>query len=356
MNEEKSEELDKICKTDNQIKPNIAWITVNRNCNMRCKWCYAKGSEYCGEMSLEFAKKLAVLIYDCGIKKLILIGGEPTLWSHLFNFNKFCRKLGLETVLATNALRFSSDVFWEKYKEDPNDSVGISLKGYDELSCKKIARITDFDSVVSGLRRGLDFFQSGVSTVYNSSDPKELIDTANFSKEIGASYLSVGFCTPSITKEGSDGSFLTPINKVVASVVSAYKEISCIMNDKISFSMKFPLCLWPEDFIESLIAKKQISTLCQLRQKTGLIFGVSGEVIVCNTLFDYPIGGFERDFSAREEFLKFLNTPLIAGYYNKLNNYPSEKCISCKKYPVCGGGCPMLWSFYKADKVIKGFD
>jgi len=338
-----------------QIKQKIAWITVNRNCNMRCQWCYAKETEYHGEMSLEFAKKLANLIKDCGIKKVILIGGEPTLWSHLLNFNAFCRNLGLETQLATNALRFSNNTFWGKYKRDPNDLIGISLKGCGESSYKETTGIKNFDSMVSGLKRAVDFFQSGVGTIYSSLSPKELVDTARFSREIGARYLSVGFCTPTITKNGSDCSFMIPPAQIVTNVTSVYEEINSIMEGKISFSMKLPLCLWPEEFLDMLSGKKQISTLCQLRQKSGLIFGLSGEVILCNTLLDYPVGKFGKDFSTKEELLNFFNTPLITSYYNKLNNYPSKKCISCKKYSMCGGGCPMLWSAYKADEIIKGF-
>ena len=122
-----------------QIKPNIAWITVNRRCNMRCGWCYAARSDYKGEMTLDFAKKIALFIHSCGIKKVIIIGGEPTMWEILTDLNRFCRELGLETVLATNAMRFSDKVFWEKYKDDPNDSIGISLKGHNISSYKETA-------------------------------------------------------------------------------------------------------------------------------------------------------------------------------------------------------------------------
>ncbi len=322
---------------------------------MRCEWCYAKETEYRGEMSLELAKELATLIHSCGIKKIILIGGEPTIWGPLLDFNKFCRGIGVETQIATNALKFANDAFWENYVKNPNDLVGISLKGCGELSYKKTTGIKDFDSIVTGLRRGIDFFHCGVSTVYSSLNPNELIDTARFSKELGAKYLDVGFCTPVPTQKGSDGDFLIPPEQIVSNVMSVYDDVNSIMEGKISFSMKLPLCLWPETFLDLLTSRNQISTLCQLRQKSGLIFGVSGEVIMCNNLFDFPVGKFGEDFSSVDELLDFLNSPLIAGYYDRLNNYPSKKCISCKRFSGCGGGCPMFWSYYNADEVIRGF-
>lgn len=350
-----SNKTENVAQTKNPIIPTTAWITVNRNCNMRCEWCYAKKAEYQGEMDFEYAKKLASLVFDFGVKKLIIIGGEPTLWSHLLQFNAFCRNLGLMTVLATNAMRFSNDAFWEKYKKDPNDSVGISLKGYDAKTYKNITGISDYASVVKGIKRSVVFFEHGVSTIYNSPNPKDLIGTALLAKEVGATFLSIGFCTPVIQKGCSDGTFLTPLNQVVKSVLAAYDEVDTIMEQKLSFSMKLPLCLWPDDFIDMLIGKKQLSTLCQLRQKFGLIFSMYGEVIMCNSLLEYPIGAFEKDFSTKDELLAFLNTPRISGYYDNVNNYPSEKCISCKRYSSCGGGCPILWSFHSAQKTIVGY-
>jgi radical SAM protein with 4Fe4S-binding SPASM domain len=345
-------------KTSNgvgQINPKIAWITVNRNCNMRCKWCYAAGTNYQGEMSLEFAKELALFIHDYGIKKVIIIGGEPTIWESLPDLNRFCRELGLETTLATNAVRFSDKTFWERYEKNPNDSIGISLKGCDSFSYEETAGVTNFSSMVSGLKKSLELFECGVGTVYSSLNPKELIDTAEFSRGIGASFLNIGFCTPTVTKEGSDGRFMTPPDQVVRNVLEVYDEINSIMEGRISFSMKLPLCLWPESFLETLISRRQITTQCQLRQRSGLIFDVNGDVLMCNSLPDHPIGKFGEDFSTVEEFEQFLRSPTIVNYYDRINNYPSEKCITCEKYPVCGGGCPLLWSVYEANDIITGF-
>lgn len=338
-----------------KIYPKIGWITVNRACNMRCNWCYTKGLSYRGEISLDFAKKLASLLKESGVRRLILIGGEPTLWSHLLEFNEFCRELNLKTQLATNSLRFSDDRFWGEYKERPNDFVGVSLKGYNASSYKSATGVSDFTSVLSGLKRAMAFFQCGVSTVYGSLGDEDLVSIANFAKEIGANSLSVSLCTPSVTKVGIDGSFLAKPIDVISGIVDSYKEVSSIMNDNISYVMKLPLCLVPRVFWNLLASKKQISTTCQVSHKMGLIFDIDGRVIMCNSLFDYPIGKFGEDFATKKELLSFLNSPRVSDYYDKLNSYPSKKCITCKEYSICGGGCLIFWSYYKADDVIRGF-
>ena len=57
------------------------WITVNRSCNLRCKWCYAKSSEYDLDNSMDFTlfKKLVDIATDLKVKNFLLIGGEPTI-------------------------------------------------------------------------------------------------------------------------------------------------------------------------------------------------------------------------------------------------------------------------------------
>ncbi|NIA02325.1 MAG: radical SAM protein [Nitrospirae bacterium] len=62
-----------------------AWLTVNRACNFRCKWCYASETEYqqADEMTPATAEQLLRLASDLGITHILFIGGEPTLWPHL---------------------------------------------------------------------------------------------------------------------------------------------------------------------------------------------------------------------------------------------------------------------------------
>ena len=66
---------------------------------------------------------------------------------------------------------------------------------------------------------------------------------------------------------------------------------------------------------ERLVEKKQISTVCQLQQRSGLIFGTNGELLVCNSLFDFPIGEkyiFSRTIFAftESEFRFFCAKPI----------------------------------------------
>lgn len=48
------------------------WLTVNRACNLRCKWCYAQetGLKKENDMPLKMAKDLVDICSDIGIKHI----------------------------------------------------------------------------------------------------------------------------------------------------------------------------------------------------------------------------------------------------------------------------------------------
>jgi radical SAM protein with 4Fe4S-binding SPASM domain len=72
---------------DFKARPKVSWFTVNRQCNFRCPWCYGEDTHYSSKdtMSLATAKELAQITAEVGVRYINIIGGEPTLWPHLFD-------------------------------------------------------------------------------------------------------------------------------------------------------------------------------------------------------------------------------------------------------------------------------
>lgn len=340
------------------IFPKGAWITVNRNCNLRCKWCYAQGTEYDkeSEMSLDFAKEIILLIKSLNIKNVIVIGGEPTLWPYLIEFNQFCKSLDIKTTLVTNAIKFSDDSFWESYKQNSNTRVGISIKAYDVPSFKEACGVSNIDRVKLGIKRTTELFgKCGVSFVYNSFIKDNLINTAKFAIENGAKYVSISPCVPTFNGDSIENKYSIELNEFISDFMRDYKILSDVTKNRLYLSMKIPFCLWPKDFIEELLLKKQISSICQVRKKSGIIFDTDGKILMCNNLFSYPMGIYKKDFTDKDSVISLLNSPTVTSYYERINSYPSLKCISCSKYQICAGGCPLIWSIYDP-KIIKGWD
>ena len=337
--------------------PRTVWITVNRACNFRCLWCYAKDTKYYGNSSatFDYVKRIINILRELGVKSVLFIGGEPTLWPHLLEANQYASDCKIKTIIVSNAARFGDDDFWEAYEEHPNDHGGISIKGFGPEDLLRVAEYKNFDRVKLGIERAVKFWHCGAGIVYNSMHANSVVELAKFIMDCGARSMNITSCTPSFSTTSVESKYVVDLKTTVANIVRDYPELDRITHGRISFFMKLPLCLWPKDFLNTLITKKQISSVCQLQERGGLIFDIDGKVMMCNGLFHEPIGQLDQDFTDATTLTAFLNQPRINGYYDAINSYPSTKCIDCPMYTKCGGGCPLFWSIYKPEEVIPGW-
>lgn len=336
----------------------LMWLTVNRRCNFRCDWCYAAESEYCveDEMSLPFALKLLEIVKQLGVGRLFLIGGEPTLWSHLLDFNDAMRSVGVKSTLVTNAYRFSSDRFWGEYLEHPNTHIGPSFKAFNQESLTKNAKANGFTDVTKGLRRIFKHQPNSIASfVYSRPYVSHFLDMVRYAVDCGAFGVSVNFCSPAIHKDRVDDRFMVNTNVLVREIISSYEEAHAATSGRLVFVMKHPLCIWPQEFIQTLKDRGQISTTCHLQHQSGGIIDTDGSLLLCNSMFDFPVGRYGQDFESAESLSAFFGSERVKNCFAQVKAYPSKKCINCPVFEDCAGGCPLLWTTYSPDSIIKGW-
>ena len=105
------------------------WLNINRRCNLRCIWCYAKMEGYDNsDMSIEIVKKYVILAAELGADSVVLIGGEPTMHPNFFKIIEIIKLAGLKVFLATNGIKFSDKEFLKKSIDADISSVAISFK------------------------------------------------------------------------------------------------------------------------------------------------------------------------------------------------------------------------------------
>ncbi len=97
----------------------------------------------------------------------------------------------------------------------------------------------------------------------------------------------------------------------------------------------------------------EFRAIISLQERKGLIFNTDGSAVMCNALFDHPIGKYGDDFADPQSLLTFLDSEKIGNLYNRMTCYPSVECIRCDWYNYCGGGCPLRWTVYKPDQLVK---
>ncbi|WP_041277848.1 radical SAM/SPASM domain-containing protein [Desulfotalea psychrophila] len=87
-------------------------LELSRICDLRCVYCYAaSGVPLKNELTLVEIKDIIDQAIGLGAQKIIVLGGgEPLLYPHLFEVIEYIRNKGLAVDLFTNGLSLSSDV------------------------------------------------------------------------------------------------------------------------------------------------------------------------------------------------------------------------------------------------------
>lgn len=80
---------------------NTLQVFITNKCNLKCKSCFYAYKLGKGEINFEGYKK-ELLKYADQIGKVILLGGEPTLYKNIDKLIAFNTKLGLRTTVYTN--------------------------------------------------------------------------------------------------------------------------------------------------------------------------------------------------------------------------------------------------------------
>lgn len=331
------------------VNLSTVWITVNRACNFRCKWCYAECSDYKIEddMPLELAKKILDTSIEAGVKHVILIGGEPSMWKHVFDFSDYCKERLISCGIVTNAYLFGDDSYWEKFLESPFSSIGISVKGMTESQFESVVGTKAlYRQTIKGLQRLLNYYpNSSVSVVYsNLFNYDDLLEIATISYGLGAKMFQLGGCSATINGSCANDEFMVDSDVFVETITRIFPILDELYNGRVVLEPRLPLCVFPKEFLEGIISKMQIQNMCHVQNRSGIIFDTEGYILPCNSMVEVKMGKIGKDFSNGMELLTLLNNDEICYGYREMLRYPSEECTFCDLNEYCRGGCIINWT------------
>ena len=336
--------------------PEVAWLNVNQACNLRCRWCYAKDTQYSvqKEMTLGMAKDLVDLSFELGVKEFVLIGGEPTLWPHLFQLLTYLKERDATVSIITNAVRFSDDEYWKQYVDNPATSLGISVKAADKTTFEQATCSKMFAKSMIGVERAIKFHNCGVSAVHNNLIGADgTIEIAEQCKKMGATSFQLVLCTPTIEEDGVSTEYVIPPEKI-------WDELSYMANaieklygaEYVNYDTQAPLCLFPKEFVEEKLLNGNLQTVCHVYSRSGINFDVEGNVIFCNTIAEI-VARREVDYTDTKSLIAFMNSDEKRDEYRQVLRYPSQKCDSCVWKDDCRGGCLVNWLVYNPDEICN---
>ncbi len=104
--------------TEEEIKDAVAEgrllsmeIEFSRICNFRCSYCYVPEKKECrGELSKDEIKDALLQARGLGARKIIILGGEPSIYPHLAEMLEFLSEHGFEVEMFTNGTGVDEDL------------------------------------------------------------------------------------------------------------------------------------------------------------------------------------------------------------------------------------------------------
>jgi len=346
-------------QVDNEVIPKLtAWLTINRACNLRCNWCYAKMTKFKAKdsMSLDLVRKILAMLKDLKLESVILIGGEPTIHPNFLEIVKLITESGMKANLVTNALRFSDKKFLDMSLDAGISAITVSLKASNPEDYRLFTERDVFDSAIEAITNiGLanvphvinvtacetivDKFDEMIEIVEKSKARTFSVDTGKPIVLNGQTYMD-GMWSPKRMAE-----FFTEIYPILEK-----------SNLRFSIKVAVPFCLFSNRFIDKIIEDGNIMAGCQMASGKGIIFAPNGELVPCNHLCNLSLGKFGEDFSSGSEYISFRRRKEIVDFYRVASSSPHNKCLKCKYWSMCGAGCKLYWFYYDETNLIGNFE
>ena len=111
-------------------------IVATNSCQCDCPYCINSLTDRTLQLPFEKAKvNIKKSVDEFGIKEAVILGGEPTLYPHLFDLIKFLKNdCGLRKVgFTTNGIKLKDVAYLGNVVETGVDFINISYHNHDEF-------------------------------------------------------------------------------------------------------------------------------------------------------------------------------------------------------------------------------
>ena len=319
-----------------------AWLTTNRSCNNRCTWCYAFNSlNNPNSMDFEKAKLLVADLKTRNVKKIILIGGEPTLYPHFIDLIKFIRQQDIRVSVASNGKMFKNKAFAKSVIDTGINSIDFSIKAITEEEYFKNTSTFGLSDMLTGYRNLRDLgFTPSVSYVIVDDNKERFNNFIHFIQTNNMNHLSLQFVKPTLSLDKIEP--IMDLKKMGKFVSYIYEAMS---KTKINYSIEisFPLCLLEANVLESLAQKNRIINCCHVPRGSGINFDENFKIIPCNHFGEFPFSDSPIDFNNKNSIETVMESKMVKDFRHKARCYPAPKCETCSLWEKCGGGCFTRW-------------
>lgn len=331
-----------------------AWLTTNRSCNNNCSWCYAsKAKNRDNYMDFEKSKKCVDTLEKIGVKSVVLIGGEPTLYPHIFELSSYIKSKGMNVSLASNGRKFADKDFAIKAIESGIKTINISIKALSEQEYITYTNSGGFEEMIAGYHNLIDNGGHPIlSYVITSNDINRIEILLNLLKERNMNKIIFQFVKPTVTEEDGNQD-LMKMNEMGEMCEKLYYLLEKFPEIEYKLEVSFPLCLINKEILQKYIDSNRLTTCCHLQSGRGIIFDVDFNVLPCNHFIGFPFTKKPLLLDNEKEIEELWDSKEVNEFRNKVKCYPSDVCCSCDMWDICGGGCVTRWLYENPNEYIK---
>lgn len=333
----------------NKILPKVAWLTTNRTCNNKCKWCYTFNYN-CNNKEMNFKKIKQIIdeLSNFGVKKIILIGGEPTINNKIIEIIKYIKEKNILVSIASNGRKFSDISFTKKCKDIGLDFVNISIKGVNEEEYISNTNSFGFNEMIKGYNNLIENgIETSLSYVITKNNEKEYENLKTMLNDNNINYIFFMLYKPSVDL---DDKYNGPTMYELANACKTVYEVFKDSDINIKFEMSLPLCILDKNLLNELLNKNMIATCCHISKGKGIIFDTDFNILPCNHFVDHPLN---KNPILPSKIVSFWNSNECSKFRKIVKTYPSIKCKNCDKWNICGGGCTLRWLKDNPNDIIK---
>ncbi len=318
--------------------PLQASLYLNSSCQLNCKFCFFKEKRKIYSKSRNYKSWINLIkkMKDYGIIYISILGGEPTLYENIDKVLEFLEKNHIKTTITTNAINIKDstmNIICNSNYITPT----VSLESLNKDLNKFLMGI-----VPNRALKTINTFLSKnkvprINTVYTNQSDEEIFKLIDFCIKNGIKDFYLDLYVDTNNSELKKHSILE-MRKVREKI---FKYIySKNYQNKINFQVQGCLLYSAYEDDKSIFVETDFEKIkygCEAGN-TKIEVMPDGSVLPC-VLFKNDEFNYRNAFN--EDIKEIWDS---ADYLNELrsNKCEDKKCLKCRFYDFCNGGCPAL--------------
>lgn len=313
--------------------PLMFFLDLTEHCNLKCFFCYNTSNISKRHAKVEDVKEILNIMHKAGCNEVIYLGGEPTIYPHLFEVLHHAASLGMKQGLVSNA-QVIDYTLAERLAKIKALEIGISIHSHDYSIHNALTgnpnSFKNVERAINSLEENNVCWYSQTSLM--KSNYLELEKMHAYLIECGSptrmdlSRMVVG--------ESCSDEFLG-----AEEYTEVFKQINSINTQKLPIRIEaFPRC-WLLKLSKkfSLNYNKIIKSVRPCYAWIGQVsVDIYGNLRLC------PTGGKLAGNILIEGIEAIWNNNIICKFQSF--QWQKTECLECEDFAFCVGGCKMTCS------------